>query len=338
MSTMRPRGKMWPCTTPNTLSRRSRGFSSWTKLKAYAEASQHPRHTRLFVADMQWITDRVHGLLRMRRSAGPAPLEQIRIWYPRFEGCPDEEILQAQFTETDAQLVYAREHGFDTWDDLVQRVNLLASASNPEVTEPFLGAFRALQAGDAAMLNSLLRRHPRLAQERGANGNTLLNLAVSVGKSDPDAEAAFVEMLLAAGADVNDPNDRGWTPLHEAAYCNQCPIAATLIERGADLDSEAHGSGGTPLIVTLGALRIFAVASVVRGPHCVRSHSRSRRTLPERAAESDRRILATNSSHSSRAKGPHSSHLRARVLPTALVACRGCRVAGCRFAAYRHWG
>jgi ankyrin repeat protein len=50
---------------------------------------------------------------------------------------------------------------------------------------------------------------------------------------------------------VNDPNDRGWTPLHQAAYSNQCAIAATLIQNGAELDAEAHGSGGTPLIVAL---------------------------------------------------------------------------------------
>ena len=100
---------------------REQGFASWTKLKLYAAPSPRARHTRLFVADMQWITDRVHGLLRTRRSAGPAALEQIREWHPRFSGCSDEEIRQAPFTEADAQLVYAKEHGFDSWDDLVQR-------------------------------------------------------------------------------------------------------------------------------------------------------------------------------------------------------------------------
>ncbi len=159
---------------------REQGFASWTKLKAYAESSHHVRHTKLFVADLPWIADRVHGLVRTRQSAGPAALEQIRNWHPRFDGWSDDEILQAPFTEIDAQLVYAREHGFDTWADLVARVNLLASAPNPEATEPFLAAFRALETGDAAALGSLLRSHPRLSQERGTNGNTLLNLAVSL--------------------------------------------------------------------------------------------------------------------------------------------------------------
>jgi ankyrin repeat protein len=231
---------------------REQGFTSWTRLKTYAEPSPELRPTRIFVADVSWIADRVHGLLRTRQSAGPAALEQIRNWHPRFDGCSDAEILAAPFTEADAQVVYAKEHGFDSWDELVQRVNLLASVSNPEATEPFLAAFRALEARDFAKLNLLLRRHPRLARERGTNGNTLLNLAVSLGaKAELDVARSLVDILLAAGADVNDANDRGWTPLHQAGYSNQPAIAYALIERGADLESDAHGSGGTPLIIAL---------------------------------------------------------------------------------------
>ncbi len=131
-------------------------------------------------------------------------------------------------------------------------MNLLAQDSNAAATEPFLAAFRALQSADIALLSALLRRNPSLAQERGTNGNTLLNLAVSLAaQSKPDAGMAMVETLLAAGADVNDPNDRGSSPLHQAAYSNQVAIASALIQRGADLDAEAHGSGGTPLIFAL---------------------------------------------------------------------------------------
>ncbi len=57
--------------------------------------------------------------------------------------------------------------------------------------------------------------------------------------------------LLEAGADVNEANDRGWTPLHAAAYSNQSEVAALLIHHGAALDAEAHGAGGTPLIAAL---------------------------------------------------------------------------------------
>ena len=231
---------------------REQGFASWPKLKAYAEPSSRSRHTRLFVADLAWITDRVHGLLRTRDSAGPAALEQIREWHPRFSDWTDEEIRQAPFTEEDARLVYAREHGFETWDDLTSRVNLLASNPATANTEPFMAAFAALQSGDVAGFEALLRANPRLAGERGTNGNTLLNLAVSfAGRPDWKGGLSAIEALLAAGSDVNEANDRGWTPLHAAAYANQPEIAALLIEKGAALDAEAHGAGGTPLIAAL---------------------------------------------------------------------------------------
>jgi ankyrin repeat protein len=231
---------------------REQGFASWPKLKAYAEPSSRSRHTRLFVADVAWITDRARGLLRTRQSAGPAALEQIREWHPRFADRTDEEIRQAPFTEEDARLVYAREHGFETWDDLISRVNLLASTTDAATTEPFMAAFGALQSGNVAVFEALLRANPRLINERGTNGNTLLNLAVSfAGKPDWKGGVSAIEALLAAGADVNDANDRGWTPLHAAAYANKPEIAGMLVAKGAVLDAEAHGAGGTPLIAAL---------------------------------------------------------------------------------------
>ena len=235
---------------------REQGFASWPKLKSYAEPSPHSRHTRLFVADVAWITERVHGLLRTRQSAGPAALEQIREWHPRFADCTDEEIRQAPFTEDDARLVYAREHGFGTWEDLTSRVDLLASSSDAATTEPFMAAFNALRSGNVAGFESLLSGNPRLVHERGTNGNTLLNLAVSFAarpdwKGGVSVGVSVIEALLAAGSDVNDANDRGWTPLHAAAYANQPKIAEVLLAKGAALDAEAHGAGGTPLIAAL---------------------------------------------------------------------------------------
>jgi ankyrin repeat protein len=231
---------------------REQGFASWPKLKVYAEPSSRSGHTRLFVADLAWITGRVHGLLRTRQSAGPAALEQIREWHPRFSDWSDEEIRHAPFTEDDARLVYAREHGFETWDDLKSRVNLFASNSTAAANEPFMAAFAALQSGDVANFAASLRTHPRLAGERGTNGNTLLNLAVSfAGKPDWKGGLSPIEALLAAGSDVSEGNDRGWTPLHQAAYANKPEIASLLIEKGAPLDAEAHGAGGTPLVVAL---------------------------------------------------------------------------------------
>lgn len=231
---------------------REQGFASWSKLKAYAEPAAGPSHARLFVADAGWIEERVQGLLRTRQSAGPAALEQIRQWHPRFTDLTDEEIRQSPFSEEDARLVYAREHGFDTWDELTARVKRLAQEMDGAATEPFMAAFHALRSGNVARFEALLHANPRLAKERGTNGNTLLNLAVSLAsRADWKGGLAAIEALLGAGCDVNDANDRGWTPLHQAAYANQPEIASLLVASGAALDAEAHGAGGTPLIVAL---------------------------------------------------------------------------------------
>lgn len=233
---------------------REQGFASWPKLKSYADPASHSRQTHIFVADMQWIGDRVGGLVRTRQSAGPAALEQIREWHPRFADASDEEIRQAPFTEDDARLVYAREHGFDEWPGLVNRVNALSQMAPETIpsAEPFMAAFSYLQRGDSGSLAGLLKERPELSQVRGTNGNTLLNLATSLaGRLGTGAGLAMVEALLAAGANPNDANDRGWTALHQAAYSNQPEIAARLINSGASLEAEGHGAGGTPLIVAL---------------------------------------------------------------------------------------
>lgn len=252
MSIMQPFGRKWLCTTPSSSSHASRGLSVGRNSNSTPKvlSALAPRASLLPICSglrTGYTAFCVPGNQRVRRhwsrsANGTRALAAART----------KEIRQAPFTEADAQLLYAREHGFDTWDDLARRVNLLASSSNAEATEPFLSAFRTLESGNLPALQSLLRAHPRLAQERGTNGNSLLNLAVSIAaKSGPDLGLAAVEILLGSGADVNDPNDRGWTPLHQAAYSNQSAIAVALIESGADLDTEAHGSGGTALIVAL---------------------------------------------------------------------------------------
>lgn len=226
---------------------REQGFSSWSKLKAYADPAMELEHSKLYVLDPKWLHERAIGLVRTRASAGPAALEQIRSWHPRFEGKSDEEILQAGFEMEDALLVYAREHGFEDWGALQERVRVLGGVSDAGEGEPFLAAFRAMERGELERFRELLRRHRTLGRQRGTNGNTLLNLAVSLAPK-VGAEFAWTDELRGS---VNEANDRGWTPLHQAAYANQVELLKALLEWGADAELEAHGSGGTPLVVAL---------------------------------------------------------------------------------------
>src|SRR5262245_23528920 len=65
------------------------------------------------------------------------------------------------------------------------------------------------------------------------------------------------EALLAAGADPDLPNNKGWTALHAAAYADpegdpsSLAILEHLLAAGASVHAEAYGDGGTPLMVAL---------------------------------------------------------------------------------------
>lgn len=237
---------------------REYGFASWPRLRAHIEETLAARRTRVFVRDVSYHDARAHGLLAVLPDGAPAVLEQVRTWHPDFADAADDAIRSASLALDDARLVYARQHGFTTWPRFTEYLGRLGAA--PE-REPFLAVFDACRRGDWVGARSLLERHPDLVRARGTNGNTLINLACSLTPSAPadlatgphagDHRLAPVRQLLAAGADVRAPNDRGWTPLHQAAYRNDPEMAALLLEAGAPHDAEAHGEGGTPLAVAL---------------------------------------------------------------------------------------
>jgi ankyrin repeat protein len=74
----------------------------------------------------------------------------------------------------------------------------------------------------------------------GGGGLTALTLAAREG----DAESA--NLMLAAGADVNQPTEYGWTPLLTAANNRHYKLASMLIDWGADVNL-ANKGGWTPL-------------------------------------------------------------------------------------------
>ena len=234
---------------------REYGFASWPKLKARIEETLAARRTRPFVRELQYYEERARGLLEVLPDGARATLEQVR-WHPAFATASDQAIQAAAeagaFTLDDARLVYARQHGCASWDDFAAHLRGLSAG---DATEPFLEVFEAGRQRAWERVESLLRRHPDLMRARGTNGNTLLNLACGAvacppGKGDA-GRLGPVRLLLAAAADPNQGNDRGWTPLHQAGYCNDPALAALLLESGARADAEAHGSGGTPLAVAL---------------------------------------------------------------------------------------
>ena len=132
---------------------------------------------------------------------------------------------------------------------------------------PQLDAFEAAIVGDAEQLASRLDDDPelltayspdgwtlvhlapwagqpettRLLLERGADlaavsRNTLRNQPLNAAVAGPNAETrtACVRLLLEAGADVNNRQAGGNTPLHTAAHLGDASTAEALLAHGAD--------------------------------------------------------------------------------------------------------
>lgn len=138
----------------------------------------------------------------------------------------------------------------------------------------FHPAIAAIKTGDVEKLKALVAADPSLATSRSTVSHpTLLQCLVLDGKNKPNARA-MAEVLIDAGADVNEPlvaagsiNNRavaellidrgaavdgtgGWSPLEEALYWNNQDVVALLLARGAKIQNlrTAAGLGRTDLI------------------------------------------------------------------------------------------
>ena len=144
----------------------------------------------------------------------------------------------APVTLEGARVVIAREHDFAGWEELNDHLAHLDG-------DPFVRAYRAIEAHDVDGLAALLGEWPDLVREQGTNGNDLLGMASAT------CDERLVRVLLERGADVTRGNVHGWTPLHQAAYSDLPAMATLLLDAGAQVDVPARGAGGTPLVVAL---------------------------------------------------------------------------------------
>jgi hypothetical protein len=79
------------------------------------------------------------------------------------------------------------------------------------------------------------------------HGNCMEHVTLHEAAQQGDLEK--VQQLLSKGVDVNEQNDQGVTPLHQAALCkdDRSKIINTLVAGGADVTLTTYESGNTPL-------------------------------------------------------------------------------------------
>jgi hemoglobin len=136
---------------------------------------------------------------------------------------------------------------------------------------PHAPLYSALRAATRDRFLSTIERDRSSTRLLGSRGQTLLHVAAMAGEAelaaalirfgaDPDAKepeghtplyyastGALARVLLAAGANANVPSGptRG-TPLHQAARRGYAPVAAALLDGGANIEAR-DGKGQTPL-------------------------------------------------------------------------------------------
>ena len=152
---------------------------------------------------------------------------------------------------TDAQLVIAREHGFESWPKFAKHIEALNRASSS--ISQFELAADAIITGDAPALESLLRKNPGLIRERSTRLHRakLLHYVSANGfenyrQKTPKNAVEIARMLLAAGAEVDalaDTYGKGTTlglvatSIHPKRAGVQMPLMELLIDYGAAIDA-----------------------------------------------------------------------------------------------------
>jgi ankyrin repeat protein len=201
------------------------------------------------------------------RDGVPSAAARIAAHHPRFKGQRLQAVLDAVIPLADAQLVIAREYGFDTWARLKHHVELGDAVAMFRPHPRFDEAVAAMDAGDLERLRSLLAAEPTLAHARTNldppyhyfTGATLLHHVAGNpdrGRLDgklprlPANSPDVARLLLDAGADVNartlGPNPGDTMGLlvtsKQASDADVVgPLIDVLREYGARLDVERDG-------------------------------------------------------------------------------------------------
>lgn len=217
-------------------------------------------------------------LLKSCRSADGEALRRVKANHPRFNKLSEVELRNTKLALADAQLVIAREHGFESWPKFAQRIEVMNSeiaalanplaafieaaiwhgtlesaeailAAHPEIARSSIHAAAIL--GDDAAVRRFIAADPRNATKKEApyDGDALVYLCLSKYlRLDKTRSSAFVRaatMLLDAGADPNtgfwskDEHREFETALYGAAGVAQhAELTRLLLERGADPNEE----------------------------------------------------------------------------------------------------
>ena len=201
-------------------------------------------------------------LHRLHREGKSSAAARIVAHHPRMKGQPPQAVLDRPLALADAQLVLAREYGFDNWGALKYHVETAGRVATFTLHPRFVEAVAAMDDGDLERLRSLVASEPGLIHARTNleppyhyfTGATLLHhiagnpdrgrLKGTLGPL-PKNSVEIGRLLLDAGADVNASTlgRNGGTTMGLLVTSKQAsdaglsgPLMDLLLEYGARLD------------------------------------------------------------------------------------------------------
>jgi ankyrin repeat protein len=242
-------------------------------------------------------------LLKAYRSADVGTIRRVKRNHPRFEKLSEPGFDISKFALTDARLVIAREHGFESWPKFAQRIEVInseaAALANPvaafieaaiwhgtlEAAEAILAAHPEIAhssihiaaiLGDDAAVRRFITADPRNVTKKEApyDGDALVCLCLSkylrLDKTRSEAFLRAATALLDAGA---DPNSGFWskdeyhefeTALYGAAgVAHHADLTRLLLARGAD-PNDNETFYHTPETYDNGALKVLVESGKMR--------------------------------------------------------------------------
>jgi len=178
---------------------------------------------------LEQLKNQAKDLLRSFNAGDAGAFQRFRENHPRWSSASEPERRGAGWSLVDAQLVIAREYGFDTWPRLKEHVEAVTLATG----DPMELFKKAFAEHDADRFRRLLDRHPELRAK--------INEPVAAFDAPIITQVRSREMLdvlLDAGADIN-AKSRWWAGGFGLLHGASPELSAYAIERGAVVDVHA---------------------------------------------------------------------------------------------------
>ena len=226
--------------------------------------------------DLAQLKRQANELRQLHREGKQSAAARIIANHPRLKRASPSAVLDAKLPLADAQLVIAREYGFESWAALKHEVEAGKRVAKFKPHPRFGEAVAALVAGDLRRLEQLLSEHPELVHARTnleppygyfAGATLLHHVAWNPSRREPVPNniVDVARLLLDRGADVNAltlGRSAGTTmglivTSRMASEANASgPLMQLLLDRGATLDLGSSES----VIPDWGKRNVFDVA------------------------------------------------------------------------------